>query len=769
LKRPPTPAEAPWDLPARWAVLALLALPLALFFPALLGGKMLWGADIQSLELVFKTAVQRGLARGEWPLWMPEILCGMPGIAASNLVFLHPLELLLCLLRFQPWMGFGLDAAAEVALSGLGLWLLLRQLGLGRGASLLGALAFAASGTQISLLYAGHINNLKGIAMIPWVFWGALWGWQGRHWLGWGLCGAALALQVLGLGLQIFAYTILGLGAFAAWLAWCEGGRRAWLRAFLGLSAAALFLVLLSAPQLFPSLQYKGYSWREAFSYDSFISWSFDPKESLAWIVPGFFGWREPTYHGSWPFCLTTEYFGLLPWALAFAAVAAWWADRSAPWAQRLRRPELFFVGLAVFSFLAGIGRYFPLHHLFFHLPIYNGFRTWTRFLCLMTFSVCVLAAFGWEALLDARSWTGAWKGALAFAALAFVAALAALAQAGPSLAASSGAIAQKLGSAGLAQALDLSRSSALRALALSGLLGAALLSWARLRTLGWVLLAGALCFHGLDVSEVAARYLDFRAPSSVIQPPPVLGLLPDPWAGEPYRVLDLPGLWTQNTAALFGYETVQGYHGVQMAAPMKLQTALAGRQMDWLNLLNGRYIISPNPLALPGFRTLNASAPFLYENPNALPRAFLAGSAQAVAGDDQAFQTLAQPGFDVLHKVTLDRDAGLDGRAPRGAVAWLARGRNHLSLRAQSERPALLVLSQTWYPSWHAKVDSVEAPLLKADGGALVAVRLDAGAHQVDLDDGAGLLQASGGLALLGLLGLWWLWRLERRQGEAR
>ena len=77
------PSESPSDLSRGLAALALLALPLALFWPALLGGKMLWGADIETLELVFKTSAQRSLAQGEWPLWMPEILGGMPGITLN--------------------------------------------------------------------------------------------------------------------------------------------------------------------------------------------------------------------------------------------------------------------------------------------------------------------------------------------------------------------------------------------------------------------------------------------------------------------------------------------------------------------------------------------------------------------------------------------------------------------------------------------------------------------------------------------------------------
>jgi hypothetical protein len=59
--------------------------------------------------------------------------------------------------------------------------------------------------------------------------------------------------------------------------------------------------VVISAPQLLTSLQYKPFSWREGFEYKDFVSWSFEPEESLTWFVPGFFGWRHPTYWGDWP------------------------------------------------------------------------------------------------------------------------------------------------------------------------------------------------------------------------------------------------------------------------------------------------------------------------------------------------------------------------------------------------------------------------------------------------------------------------------------
>jgi hypothetical protein len=758
---------------ARLVFILLLALPLVLFYPVLLGGKMLWGADIETLELVFKTCAQRSLHAGEWPLWMPEILCGMPGIAGSNLIFLHPLELAFCLLNFPPWMAFGLDTAAEVAAAAAGAYLFIRLLGRSRGAGLLGALSFAASGTLVSLLYAGHINNTKGIAMIPWVFWGALKGWRSRRSAGWTLCGAALALQVLGMGLQIFAYTLIALGAFVGWLVWSEypadagpGKASPGISAALrGLGAAALVAFLLASPQLLPSLQYKPYSWREGFSYDVFTSWSFDPKESLTWIVPGFWGWRNgpaswawpaggaPAYRGSWSFCLTSEYMGLLPWVLAFAG-AAGLAMRSG-WRERLRRPEAFFVALALFSFLSAIGKYFPLHLLYFHLPIYGSFRSWTRFLCFLTFSVSVLAAFGWDALLSAepRAWMGARRAGLAFAGLALLCSLGAMASAQASVAASAPELVQKLGAQAPADALALALASSQRAALCSSLLLAALLAWGRLRGAGLALCLGAVLFHAGDVSEVARRYLEFKAPAAVLTPPAWLNVLPDGQQGDPFRILDLPGLWRQNAGALYGYETVQGYHGVQMAAPMHLLQALQARQLDWADLMGARYVLSPHPLSGPGFRTLYGSGPYVYENPGALPRAFVLGRSKTVADEDEAWKALANPGFDVLHCVTLDRDVGLDGAPAQASVRWLDRGRNHTVLEAETSRRGLLVLAQTWYPAWQARVDGRPAELLKADGGALQALVLDPGSHRVELAYSSRLLEACGWLAAAGLV----------------
>jgi hypothetical protein len=755
----------------RLALFILAAVPVVLFWPCLVGGKMLWGPDIQTLQFMFATAARRALAQHELPHWLPEILGGMPSIAGTNLLFFHPTEFLAAVLGVPPWAVFGLDSAIQVALGALGFFYLARRLSLGREASLLGALAFALSGTQISLLYPGHINNSKAVAMIPWVFWGALKGWQEGTLLGWAWAGVALALQVLGLGLQVFAYTIIALSAFALWLpysnfasAHAEAPGHARLKpAFIGLVLCGLFAFLLSAPQLLPSLEYKAYSWREGFTYEQFTSWSFAPKESLTWIVPGFYGWHEPSYHGDWPFCLTTEYFGLLPWMLAFAALAAAW--RSESWRARLARPEAYFLGLAVFSYLAGIGKHFPLHHLFFHLPVYNGFRTWTRFLNLLTFAVCLLGAYGWDALLklEGAELLRALKGARTFGALALVVAVGCLSQAPQSILASAGTLTQKMGQSGAAEALQLAQSSAFKAVLLSlGLLGASFV-WLRFRAQAKLLFYGAVIVLAFDASEVPRRYLQFQAPQQVLARPTVLNLLPDPQGLEPYRLWDPANAWIQNTAGLFGYEALTGYHGVQMAAPMKLQESLAKvNQVGWLNLTNTRYIISKQPLGVPaGWTELTQGQgdTRVYQNPNAWPRAFVLGTAVDVPDDDAAFKLLGTPGFDITKAPVLHAPS-LPGGPLQGGVRFTHRTVNTSSLEAAASRPALLVVSQTWYPAWRATVDGVATPVLQAYGGALSALALPAGTHKIELWYQPTTVYSGLALALLGVLALVWLAR---------
>jgi hypothetical protein len=755
-------------------MIALPALYAALLFgAALFHGQLLFGTDTISLGLPQDYAARRAWSQGQWPLWIPELQGGIPGIASLNLNFLYPLYLAGAWLGIPAHALYGWDAFLHVCISAWGGMLLARSLGISRGGALLAGLAYALSGTQVSLIFAGHVNNLKALALIPWVFWGAQRAMQAQLWpqrlAYWGCAGLAIALQILGGGIQIFAYTMPAVTAFALWRAWSQEDAPARMlgakHGILGLAWALGLAFLLAAPLLAPAWAYKAYSWRQNFSYADFTSWSFPPWEGLQWFVPGFFGWKDPGYSGSWDFSLTNEYFGLLPWVLAAAALAASLGQR--------RSPERFFAVLALASFAVAAGKYLPLHHLFFHLPVYSGFRSWTRALCLLTLSISLLAGFGWDQL-----WLGserARRGALAALGLIAICALFALfyAPAWSQKVAAKPGFADKNG--GLEAAKKLVQqdtgSSGAKALGLGVLLLIGLWALPRARKSGTAQLALglAVAFHLADVQDLHKRFVAFIDIGNVIAKPASVQALPDPSLGEPFRVFTQGAFTNPNQMEYWGYENVDGYHALPLNGPRRLSEAMEKRSSDYWTLMGVRYFLLPNAIASqPGLKQLTTSSPYVYEYSGAMPRASMVYAARQGLDQDAVFKLAGEAAFNPRTEVLLETEPGtLPAKAAPWAVQWLQRSPLKLQLQVQTEAPGLLLLTEAWYPLWQAQVDGHPAPLLRADG-ALQAIHLEAGQHQVRFDYVDGRFSLGIWLVLLGLLALIfpaaWLWRQRPR-----
>jgi hypothetical protein len=751
----------------RWhvflAISFLVAVPLILFSPVLLFDKMIYGFDVLTCHIPYRTEIERSLALRQWPMWMPDILGGMPGIAACNLYFLYPSDLISTLAGCPVWTQLGLDAVLHVALAGIGMFLLLRRLDRSVSGSLLGAFIFAVSGSQISLFFGGYYCFVEGVALVPWAFWAAHKGLKEASWFAWGLCGLAFALQILAQATQLFAYTLPAVAAFVLALDWnrsAAGGAAAGpkarmaarLPALQGLALALGLAFLLAAPQLVPTLQYLPLCTRHGYTHAEFVGGSIGLSEALSWLVPGFFGWRIPTYHGALAgSTCVTEYFGLLPWALASGALFALW-----------RREPLvrWMAALALTAFFFAQRQWTPFYFLFRHLPVFSSFRIWSRILFLLTFAVCALAAFGWDALRDARHQRACLRGVAVFSALALPIAAAAwlLARAcaapdSPNLGWFAGSLNNPLDKAAILTAL--AKNSAQTTLALVPVLAALL--WLGAKRLGTgTALVLALAFHVQDQRPVYARFVKFMNPPESADPSQ-FALPPPPRADqEPWRVFDDNAAFP-NRSVVLGYENLAGVESVPMQSFQSIMQAMAGRRRDWLDLMNVRYVFGPPK---PG----SGRAASIMVNPGAFHRAWLTTKPEAVADDDGAYRLLADPGFDPRTEVALAADPGLrprPGDAPRtDGILWLDHGPQNASLDVSTGQDAVLVLSDPWYPSWRCAIDGQDTPVLKADGG-LQAVVLRAGRHEVDFTFDNGLFYDALAACLAGmvsLVGLAWL-----------
>ncbi|HXB96777.1 MAG TPA: hypothetical protein VNZ54_01915, partial [bacterium] len=588
-------------------------------------------------------------------------------------------------------------------------------------------------------------------ALLPWVFWAAHKALKEGSWFAWGLCGLAMGLQLLAVAAQLFAYTLAALLWFLAAEARAEapvGGRwRALQPVALGLAAALGLAFLIAAPQLWPTLQYLPFCERNGYSHAQFVDGSISLRECLAWVVPGYFGWQEPTYDGPMSVRFTTEYLGLLPLALAAAALAGLWArERRVRWLAWLSLAALFLAQR----------EWTPFEWAIQHLPVLRGFRFWSRILFLDTFAVCALAAYGWDQMRDGPGRRRAWAGALAFVGLAVALATAAWALAAHRVGADRSVLHGMLAGTQprfTAETIGMAQDSARATLwllpPLLGVLWAATRRWPR-----GLALALALALMAKDQGQVARRFIRFGEPEPPALQGRMAGPAPAPAGLEPYRVADAEGL-ACNRLMVMGYESLVGFSSMKMDSFLRINQAMQNRPQEWMDLYNVRYRVLPSGP--------DPSVMRFEGNPHAYPRAWLVSRSQAVSGDAEAYARLADPAFDPRSDVLLAQDLGLPGGRPQGTVTWLARSPAGESLDVATDRAAVLVLSNAWYPSWRCRVDGVDRPVLKADGG-LQAVALGAGRHRLDFRFDPGLYQAAlaaslAGLLLLLLLGLG-LWR---------
>src|SRR5262249_37790323 len=123
----------------------------------------------------------------------------------------------------------------------------------------------------------------------------------------------------------------------------------------------------------------------------------------------------------------------------------------------------------------------------------------------------------------------------------------------------------------------------------------------------------------------------------------------------------------------------------------------------------------------------------------------------------------LKDPAFDPERSVIFsEMPTGLGAAAPAAEmrVAVIEKGINSDRLQVEASQPAVLVVSQMFYPGWKATVDGAEAGVYPVDV-ALNGILIPSGAHEVRLffqpaTLRIGLLLSLGSAVIVGLLLLW-------------
>lgn len=119
-----------------------------------------------------------------------------------------------------------------------------------------------------------------------------------------------------------------------------------------------------------------------------------------------------------------------------------------------------------------------------------------------------------------------------------------------------------------------------------------------------------------------------------------------------------------------------------------------------------------------------------IYENIRAFPRAFLVKT-PIVTQPHEVVDAMFSPEVDLANSVVLEESINQTNLST-GTARIIAYSPNHIDIETKSEANSLLVLTDTYYPGWQARVNGTETKIYKADY-AFRAISVPPGQNEVE------------------------------------
>jgi hypothetical protein len=659
--------------------------------------------------------------QGETPLWNPLSHCGLPFVAQWSSLCLYPFSLFYLLFPL-PW-SLGFFCLGHLFLAGMGMYRLAYGWTNNRFAASAAGIAFVFNGVMFSSLSWPHY--IVALGWMPWLIWHTERAWRngGRSMVGAALVGM---MQMMSGAPEIILMT-WGF-VLAVWTADLISGR--WPRGILvrRLGGVVVWIIGLSAVQLFPFFDLLHHAQRT-------------PNYDGRWAMPGW-GWANllvPLFHcqlspqgifyQSGQQFLTSYYLG--SGVLVLATGAAWQARQSRAW---------ILLGTAWLGLILALGRDGYLYTMLeWMVPSVSYARFTIKAVTLTAFAAPLLLAFA----LDWRLENSAGRKRAEGRRLAVT-----------------GMIAVCLVGAILWFAWAYPFPGDQWAMTLKNAVG-------RVVFLGLCLgIAGALAVNkwpaarlALQLGLVAVLVVDILTHAPHLAPRIASGLfVPGLWSqtesGPPPRFGESRAMITPAAESILLHSHVQSFDDdfigkrLGLWANLNLLDAIPkvdggmtlqiDRQFDIERLLFTTSLSRLAPL-LDFLGVSRMSAPgksVEWQSRSSGMPLITTGQKPVFADRRQTLVALAEPGFVPRTTVYLPIEARSimgTNHSTDSAILRQAVAEDRIDVELKSSQPCLLVIAQTYYHLWQARIDGKPARIWPANH-AFQALEVPAGQHVIHL-----------------------------------
>ena len=767
----------------------------AVYMAPAFDGKVIQQGDTLKSDAMAKEQIDFRKNNGGEAIWNSAMFSGMPGYQVSTpstpSIFVKTRNAFS--LNFA---GHGRDVGI-LFMYLLGFYVCLLAMGANPWLSLLGAIAFALGSYNIIIIEAGHITKAWALAMAPPVLGGVLLTFKRKYLLGGILFTLALGTQIASNHIQITYYTlIMALFIGAAYLIYAIKDKifKPFLAGVGVLVLGAMLAVGGNARLLFVNLEYVKYTMRggseitvspedlykdgepksiaasNGLDIDYAYAWSYGKGETYTLLVPGSYGGasgetvgtdsefyknfrqkQAPLYWGNQPFTSGPVYFGAI---VIFLFVLGLFV---------VKGPERWWILVAtILAILMSWGKNLMGFNsfLFYHLPLYNKFRTPSMSLVMANVTMVMMAVLALKAIFDKENPVDNKKlnlglyissGITAGFILLMMALSGNFSFSGASdvqMAAQYGPQWDMIQDVLVKDRKALFMSDSWRSLILVLISSALLWLYINQKIKQSGIIIGVLaCLVLFDLWGVDRRYLNdsnfFSEKRLKLKPSPTDQIL-DQYAAqfkdEDYRVFDLSVNTFNDSYPSAFHHQIGGYNAAKLRRYQDLIDFYLSRHIntDVLNMLNARYVVVPG----------QNGQPLVQRNPDALGNAWFVNAYQLV--EDPNAEILALNNFnpadtaiidkrfaDIVQGKNLDRDSNsvivMDHQKPYNP--------DYVVYKTKTSKDQLAVFSEVYYaPDWRAYIDGKPADYFRVNY-ILRAMVVPAGEHTIEFKCEAPLL----------------------------
>lgn len=663
------------------------------------------------------------------PLWNPYSLSGAPLLANFQSSVFYPLNILFFLLPFS--FGWSLLVMLQPLLAGVFLYLYLENLKLDKFSAFFGSLVFSLSGFFVAWLEWGTVLNTALWLPLILLSIDKLVLSKEKQLSIWNVIFIlSLVFSFFAGHLQTFFYLFL-ISFIYLFVKWWQYGKSKKLLALFTIQYSVF--TIITSVQWIPTLQFILLSARNVdqsplLSPGWFIPW----QNLIQFVAPDFFG--NPAtlnYWGIWNYGEFIGYIGILPLILVFFAMFF-----------RRDKKTLFFGSIFFLSLIFALPTYIAKIPFLLRIPFIDTAQP-TRLIFLSDFSLAVLSAFGLDYLLRTKNKKGIFYplifiGVIILASWIFVLL--------------GGRIDKSL-----IVNLSVSKHNLMLptfTFLLSAIIFLILVLFKKLSKHAVLMIC--IIIVALVVSDLFRfgwKFTPFTDRKYLFPATPAINFLQK--QKGVFRIMATDsGILPPDFSVIYKIQSIEGYdplylqrYGELIAAsergkpdiapPFGFNRIITPHNFDSniINLLGVKFILSLSDINKKGYRKVYQEGQTqIYKNMNVFPRAFFVKNLDLADNKQSAMNDVFKSNIS-LKDTAIVEGLNIKKNINVGSVKIVNYSENKVLLETNNNSNGFLVLTDTFYPTWHATVDGRQTRIYKTDFN-FRGIAVSKGKHLIEFYD---------------------------------